>query len=90
MNSINRLRGELILKGIGFENNDWPNIPIERIAVPSIRNRLVSIVEGKGTYGYEDDLLEIWDYGTMVQPKGYYTVEKAIEVINDALRRTEE
>lgn len=82
MNAINRLRVALHNSGVSYENDD--SCKIERIKIPSVKNPRISVIQGFGTYGYEDDLLEVWDLNEE-EPDGYLTVRETILYILDAL-----
>lgn len=77
MNTINRLRVWLDNYGIDYENQDFAfkDMKIERVKIPSVDECMVSIIQGTGTWGNEDDLLETWFWNEK-EPKGYQTINQ--------------
>lgn len=57
MNAINRLRVWLDNNGIDYENQDFAfkDMKIERVKIPSVDECMVSIIQGSGTWGNEDE-----------------------------------
>lgn len=57
----------------------------QQILVTYKGNKFISVVFGEGTYGYEDGLMELWDYDA--DPIGYLTAIGAHNIIMEKMEK---
>lgn len=84
MNAINRLRYKLYsYYGIPYENDDcfFDTFQIERVKIPSIDGCRLSIIQGTGTHGAENDLLEVWDFKEEEPYPEGKTIQETMQII---------
>lgn len=86
MTSIERFRIWLDNNGIDYERDDWyfDTFQIERVKIPSCENCKLSVVQGYGTWGNENDLLESWAWNEE-EPHGNKTLHEVIKEVMEVL-----